>query len=232
MTCAIVIVALSLVAVGLDRFLVWCELRGWIYYRLSPRPVRSAIGSTLLGIEALYRPSRRHVIELQQESAVHREDDDEGGRGGPGSETARDTITPLMAVSDGYLAFTLDQLAPLGAVTPRRMFGGVGLYHEDVFFGILAGDSLYLKVDDHNRGEYEAAGMTPFQPFPDRPSAMQYYCVPMHVLEDSSTLTAWAGRAVHAAQRQVAAKHRRSRTGTTGARKTRTRKQRIAKTRT
>ena len=41
------------------------------------------------------------------------------------------------------------------------MFGGVGLYHRGVFFGIIAGDTLYLKVDDTSRREYESAGMGP-----------------------------------------------------------------------
>jgi hypothetical protein len=66
-----------------DRVLIWCELRGWISYRLSPRPVHTAIGNTLLAIEEMYRPSRRHVIEMRLEDAVRREEDDDGaGRAG------------------------------------------------------------------------------------------------------------------------------------------------------
>ena len=53
-----------------DRVLIWCELRGWIYYRLSPRPRASALANMLLGVEQMYRPSRRHVIELRMEEAV------------------------------------------------------------------------------------------------------------------------------------------------------------------
>jgi len=73
-----------------DRVLIWCELRGWIYYRLSPRPRTSALANMLLGVEQMYRPSRRHVIERRMEEAVQHEDDDEGA--GPGPATARDTI--------------------------------------------------------------------------------------------------------------------------------------------
>ncbi len=80
---------------------------------------------------------------------------------------------PKMSVSDSYKRFVLDQLDELGEVTPRSMFGGVGLYHRDVFFGIVAGDVLYLKVDDATRGDYERAGMGPFRPFPDRRGTMQ-----------------------------------------------------------
>jgi hypothetical protein len=38
--------------------------------------------------------------------------------------------SPPMAVSEDYLQYVLEQLAGLGRVTARRMFGGVGLYHE------------------------------------------------------------------------------------------------------
>ena len=77
-----------------------------------------------------------------------------------------------MSVSESYKRFVLDQFEELGDVTPRSMFGGVGLYHRDVFFGIVAGDVLYLKVDDATRGDYERAGMGPFKPYPDRGGTM------------------------------------------------------------
>ena len=53
-------------------------------------------------------------------------------------------------------AFVLDQLDELGDVVPRAMFGGVGLYCRGVFFGIMARDVLYLKVDDRNRADEHA----------------------------------------------------------------------------
>src|ERR1700688_4712106 len=77
--------------------------------------------------------------------------------------------SPPMAVTDDYLQYVLEQLAGLGHVTPRRMFGAVGLYHEERFFGLIAGDTLYFKVNDSNRGDYEARGMSRFRPFPDKP---------------------------------------------------------------
>ena len=54
------------------------------------------------------------------------------------------------------------------------MFGGVGLYWRDVFFGIMARDALYLKVNDSNRREYVRRGMKPFKPYPNRSGTMQY----------------------------------------------------------
>ena len=42
-----------------------------------------------------------------------------------------------MPVSRDYFQFVLDQLTPVGAISHRRMFGGVGLYCESLFFGSL-----------------------------------------------------------------------------------------------
>jgi len=105
-----------------------------------------------------------------------------------------------LAVTGAFRSFVLDQFADLGDVAPRSMFGGVGLYHRDVFFGIIAGDVLYLKVDDTNRPDYVKAGMGPFKPYPHRPSTMQYYAVPVDVLESPGDLIAWARKAIAAAR--------------------------------
>ena len=86
-------------------------------------------------------------------------------------------------------------------MTPRSMFGGVGLYHGGLFFGIIARDVLYLKVDAANRSDYTRAGMKPFKPYRDRPGTMQYYAVPLEVLESALDLAAWARKSVAAAER-------------------------------
>lgn len=104
-----------------------------------------------------------------------------------------------MSVSDGFKEYVLDQLEGLGDVTPRAMFGGVGLYRGGQFFAILAGDALYLKVDDRTRADYEAAGMPPFKPYANRPATFNYYQVPVDVLEAAPTLVEWARKAVAAA---------------------------------
>ena len=104
-----------------------------------------------------------------------------------------------LAVSKAFTSFVLDQLAEVGEVTPKSMFGGVGLYSRGVFFGILAQDTLYLKVGDANRADYKHAGMQPFKPYPDRSGTMKYYAVPVYVLESAPELAAWARKAIAAA---------------------------------
>lgn len=106
-----------------------------------------------------------------------------------------------MRVTDGFRAFVLEQLAGVKAVRARAMFGGVGLYAGEVFFGLLAADTLYLKVDDSNRTQYEAAGMRPFKPYADKAMTMPYYQVPAHVIEDADELSAWARASVRVAER-------------------------------
>ncbi len=102
-----------------------------------------------------------------------------------------------MAVTGEYLQFVLEQLQGLGNVASRRMFGGVGLYQDQRFFAIIMGDTLYFKVNDANRGDYEARGMGRFRPYPNKPHlSMAYYEVPADVLEDADECAAWARRSV------------------------------------
>jgi DNA transformation protein len=103
--------------------------------------------------------------------------------------------------SDAFQAFVIDQLAGLGDVVGRKMFGGVGLYVGGLFFGLIARDRLYLKVDAANRPAFDAAGSKPFKPYPGRPGTMKYYEVPVGVLESAPDLVRWAKGAVAAARR-------------------------------
>jgi DNA transformation protein len=76
------------------------------------------------------------------------------------------------------------------------MFGGVGLYSGELFFALIADDTVYFKVDASTRPEFEARGMEPFRPFGDEGGSMQYYQLPEDVLEDPETLRIWAEKAL------------------------------------
>jgi DNA transformation protein len=116
-----------------------------------------------------------------------------------------------MRVSASFREFVLDQLAGLDGLRARAMFGGVGLYADDVFFGIVAADELYFKVDDTNRREYETAGSVSFKPYADRAMTMPYYKVPLVILEDAAMLGEWAARAVAVAEVAKSAKPTKTR---------------------
>jgi DNA transformation protein len=113
-----------------------------------------------------------------------------------------------MAVSAEFQDYVLEQLADVGAIMPKKMFGGVGLYERKIFFGILFNNNLYLKVGDSNRQDYENEGMPAFKPFASRPMTMQYYEVPAEVLEDKRQLQFWAQKAIAVAARTSKSKKR------------------------
>ena len=107
-----------------------------------------------------------------------------------------------MAVSPAYQTFVLDQLRlVLPSVRARRMFGGVGLYADDLFFALIDDDVLYLKVDDVTRPDFERRGLGPFQPFGEGTATMQYYQLPEDLLEDPEALRPWTDAAVAVARR-------------------------------
>ena len=110
-----------------------------------------------------------------------------------------------MAVADEFLTFVLDQLAGVGSVRSRRMFGGAGIYCRGVMFALIADDVLYLKVDDSNLADFEEAGTEPFRPYPEKvakATVMSYYEVPADVLEGRDRLTSWVQKALRVAIRK------------------------------
>ena len=102
-----------------------------------------------------------------------------------------------MAVQAQYLAYVLEQLSGLGNVRTRRMFGGVGLYGGELFFGLIDDDTLFFKTDESNAAEYQARRMPRFMPPANRPlGPMGYHQVPAEIIEDGESLVAWARKAL------------------------------------
>jgi DNA transformation protein and related proteins len=113
-----------------------------------------------------------------------------------------------MPVSASYKAYVLEQVQVTGPVVVRAMFGGVGLYSDGFFFGLIDDDTLYLKVDDSTRADFEAAGAKPFQPYGEGSYSMRYYEVPADVLEDRTMVGQWVRKAVAVARRSATARKR------------------------
>src|SRR5437870_5858165 len=67
-----------------------------------------------------------------------------------------------MVASDSFAEFLREQLAPLGRVTMRRMFGKTGVFCDGLMLGMVTDDTLYFRVDNHNRAAFkEAASFRP-----------------------------------------------------------------------
>lgn len=112
-----------------------------------------------------------------------------------------------MAISAEFRDHVLEMLEPLGpGVSARRMFGGAGLYLDGTIFALISGDVLYLRTDDVNRADHEAAGCQPFDPHGAGRAVLPYWSAPDEAMEDAETLSAWARRAWEASRRVRAAK--------------------------
>ena len=103
-------------------------------------------------------------------------------------------------------------LTPLGAFRSRPMFGGHGLYLDDLFFGLIAYDKFYLKTDEKNRGDYVKAKAKPFSFESARKGLVitSYWQCPDAVMKDGRKLRQWIAKALDAARRKKAAKPKRT----------------------
>ncbi len=105
-----------------------------------------------------------------------------------------------MAVSTHFVARAVECMARVAPVSYRRIFHGVGIYHQGVQFAIIINDRLYFRVDEHSRGRYEQHNMPPFQPVAAHMVESAFYQVPETVLERPAELMFWVRAAVEAAQ--------------------------------
>jgi DNA transformation protein len=106
-----------------------------------------------------------------------------------------------------FIPFVQEILEGWGSVSARRMFGGHGLYQEGLMFAIVMNQQLYLKVDEQNRPEFEALGLTPFTyPMKGREVTLSYWSAPEFIFDDSGEALRWAQSAWAAAARGHVAK--------------------------
>lgn len=106
-----------------------------------------------------------------------------------------------MSVSSSYQTFVLEQLSRVtSGIRARRMFGGVGIYSDDLFFALIDDDALYLKTDADSQREFEALGMKPFRPNADHGEVMGYHQLPEDILEDAEALRRWVDAALSVAR--------------------------------
>lgn len=105
-----------------------------------------------------------------------------------------------MAVSEQYLKYVINQLTDFGEIETKKMFGGVGLFHQGLMFGKIGNDVFRLKVDKHNEKNFEDKGMKPFYS-EKKKKGMPYWEVPVDVLEDKNELAKWAAKSYEAAVR-------------------------------
>lgn len=105
-----------------------------------------------------------------------------------------------------FLELVLEQLATVGRLRARAMFGGYGIYRDDRIFAIIADGRLFFKADEAVRGDFEARGLAPFTYIArGKTVTMQYFEAPPDVFDDAEAMRHWAGKALGAAARSSGA---------------------------
>ena len=111
-----------------------------------------------------------------------------------------------------YIDYLREVFADFGPVTARRMFGGYGLYHEGLMFGLVAQEALYLKSDAENVHFFAAEGLEKFSyEKQGKRYSIAYYQAPDTVYDDPEDAALWARRAYAAALRAGDVKRRKGR---------------------
>jgi DNA transformation protein len=112
-----------------------------------------------------------------------------------------------MVASNGFAEFLLDQLAPLGRITMRRMFGKTGVFCDGFMLGMVRDNTLYFRVDDDNRAAFKEAESFPPLNYEKKGDIIDlaFWRAPERLFDEPDELVTWA-RAALAAARRVAAK--------------------------
>jgi DNA transformation protein len=119
-----------------------------------------------------------------------------------------------VVASDSFAEFLREQLAPVGHVTMRRMFGKTGVFCNGLMFGMVTNDTLYFRVDDHNRAVFKEAESVPPLSYEKKGLTIDlaFWRAPERLLDEPDELVTWARTAL-AAARRVAAKRERTTPG-------------------
>lgn len=89
-----------------------------------------------------------------------------------------------------------------GPINAKRMFGGYGIYHAELMFGLVADDVLYLKVDDKSVESFLKEKLHPFEYEKNgKKIKIAYYTAPEEIFDDRRIAKEWATKAFEAALR-------------------------------
>ena len=99
-----------------------------------------------------------------------------------------------MVASDSFAEVLREQLAPLGRVTMRRMFGKTGVFCDGLMFGMVTDNMLYLRVDDLNRSAFREAESFPPLSYAKKGSTidLSFWRAPERLFDEPDELVTWA----------------------------------------
>lgn len=98
-----------------------------------------------------------------------------------------------MSKQNGFVEYVKDILEPFGPLRIKPMFGGYGIYSNEVFFAIIAYNELYFKGEKGELNDYyESQNSEPFKyDGKGKEVIMSYWKVPGEVMEYNESLAKW-----------------------------------------
>jgi DNA transformation protein len=117
-----------------------------------------------------------------------------------------------MVASDSFAELLREQLAPLGHITTRRMFGKTGVFSDGLMLGMVRDDTLYFRVDDRNRATFKEAESFPPLNYEKGGASidLSFWRAPERLFDEPEELIVWARAALAAARRVAASRERTS----------------------
>lgn len=123
-------------------------------------------------------------------------------------------------MASGFQELLVDLFEPVGGVSFRKMFGGLGIFRQGLMFALVADDVLYFKADETTSIAFQAEGCGPFiYDGKDRPVVMQYWRLPERLYDEPDEFRKWALDAFSVAERAREEKPKQKRKSRAGKRK-------------
>src|SRR4029078_6489004 len=118
----------------------------------------------------------------------------------PPSSPFRKKRVARMRVRSDLANYVEEQLAFLGRISTKSIFGGIGIFVDERLLGIVMDDKLYLHTDATNLAVYQARGMQQFKPYPNALDlTTDHHEVPPEIVDDPAQLKVWGEQALAAA---------------------------------
>ena len=112
-----------------------------------------------------------------------------------------------------FAAYIVDLMQSIGLVSARAMFGGYGIFHDALMFGIIADNVLYLKADKETENDFKDMGLEPFTyQKQGKELKMSYYQAPEEALDNAEEMNHWAAKAYRTAVRAASKQQKKKKT--------------------
>lgn len=105
-------------------------------------------------------------------------------------------------MAGGFPDLLVDLFEPVGSVSFRKMFGGIGVFRQGLMFGLVADETLYLKADEASAIAFKAEGCGPFvYDGKGKQIVIQYWRLPERLYDEPDEFRQWALNAFGVAER-------------------------------